>query len=150
MGVGIGPYLVLLLSIVRKAPTRPIMCIDIPCVSMRTGLEGTCFTKVADSVATCCSQLGWDHVAIAAHSYGTFVTSKICKRYPELVKGMCIMDPVCIMTCYPQLIKNFIYEGFGESHPDLETKLKHWMRVIASRDYLIADTFGRKFRWQEL
>lgn len=50
------------------------------------------------------------------------------------------MDPVCCMTCYPQLLSSFIYKGytFQEAMGSL-LGLAHAVRFIFSRDLIIAE-----------
>ena len=150
VGVGILPYLQLLRLLMHSAPGRPVLFVDVPSVSMRPGLGAMWFDQVADSIAACCAALGWHKVGVVAHSYGSFVTSRVVKRYPALVGGMCIIDPVCLMTCYPQLLANFVYKMLTHDTGRLDDLCKDLIKTFASRDYMVAHTFCRRFRWHEL
>lgn len=100
-------------------------------------------------MADACAVLGWEHVAVLAHSYGTFVTARLCKRHPTLVRAMCIVDPVCMLTCFPDLLRNFVYNVFVPGRA-LKFLLKDGIKGLVARDYLIAHTFCRVFRWHEV
>ena len=50
------------------------------------------------------------------------------------------MDPVCCLTCYPQLLNSFVYKTttLNEAFGSLEG-LANAVRVIFSRDLIIAE-----------
>lgn len=51
-----------------------------------------------------------------------------------------LMDPVCCLTCYPQLLNSFIYKStsLGEAFGSL-VGLANAARTIFSRDLIIAE-----------
>lgn len=68
----------------------------------------------------------------------------------QLVHSVALMDPVCLLTCYPQLLYNFIYKS-----PTLEALRSpvaalDAARFVCSRDLTIAQTICRRFHWAEL
>lgn len=149
IGIGIFPYLHVIMMIVRQCPSRPMLFVEIPSVfvgSMRSGFESLEFDHVARSIALCCDELGWSKVGVMAHSYGSMVTSRIIKMYPGLVDAMCIMDPVALMTSYPQLVCNFVYKLFVQQR-GADTYVKDALKAFAARDLVIAHTFCRIFDW---
>lgn len=44
-----------------------------------------------------------------AHSYGTFVTSVLAQLYPQRLRFVCLIDPVCLGIFMPNLLGNFVY-----------------------------------------
>lgn len=84
-----------------QSPNRPMLLIDVPCVSLKMGITARGFDEVADAVACAARAQGWNQVSVLSHSYGTFVTSVLTKRHPSLVRGVCLVDPVCLLVCYP-------------------------------------------------
>ena len=51
-----------------------------------------------------------------------------------------LMDPVCCLTCYPQLLNSFVYKTttLNEAFGSLEG-LANAVRIIFSRDLIIAE-----------
>ena len=61
-----------------------------------------------------------------------------------------LIDPVCMFTVYPQLLRNFVYRL-----PRLHWRLGlngviDTARYLFSRNLIIAETFGRKFAWHKV
>jgi len=56
------------------------------------------------------------------------------------------MDPVCMLTCYPQLLHSFIYKTstLGEALGSLEG-FANAVRIIFSRDLIIAEVSAHSF-----
>lgn len=50
-----------------------------------------------------------------------------------------LIDPVCLMTCYPDLLRNFIYSQPSWSSLFSAVGLMDAMRFVCSRDLLIAE-----------
>ena len=44
---------------------------------------------------------------------GTFCVSRVCQLHPKLVHSAVLLDPVSMLTFYPQLLHNFICERGG-------------------------------------
>ncbi|KAK9841742.1 hypothetical protein WJX81_000194 [Elliptochloris bilobata] len=62
-----------------------------------------------------------------------------------LVQSMVLVDPVCMLTIYPQLLHNFVYRTFHPCDGVIDS-----LRYAFSRDLVIAAVFGRKFVWHRM
>ena len=64
--------------------------------------------------------------------------------------GQVLIDPVCMFTIYPQLLRNFIYRlprmSWGMGLPGIIDAA----RYLFSRNLIIAEAFGRKFAWHKV
>jgi pimeloyl-ACP methyl ester carboxylesterase len=82
------------------------------------------------------------------HSYGTFVLSRLAQTAPAVVQSLVLLDPVCMLTIYPQLLKNFVYKP-----PSLSAGARAALaavdsaRFLFSRDLTVAEAFCRRFAW---
>lgn len=64
-----------------------------------------------------------------------------------MVHSMALVDPVCLMTCAPQLLSNFVYRLPPLRWRQLAASPDAAMdaaRIVASRDLLIAASFCRR------
>ncbi len=65
---------------------------------------------------------------------------QICQmERTKFAGGQVLIDPVCLLTIYPQLLRNFLYKipnlmRFGSLNGVID-----WMRYVFSRDLLIAE-----------
>lgn len=75
------------------------------------------------------------------HSFGTFVIAHMRKLFPETVASVLLCDPVCMLTCFPQLLYNFIYKGV--TLDGMRRNPADAARWFAARDLIIAETFCR-------
>ena len=62
----------------------------------------------------------------------------------QLVATMLVVDPVCMMTCYPQLLANFVYKSPPLAGLPLLQKITFGARFLAARDLVIAQVFCRR------
>lgn len=44
------------------------------------------------------------------HSYGSFALTWICKRAPELVSSLALLDPACLFLHYPNVLFSILYK----------------------------------------
>jgi len=175
-GVGFGalPYVHFLRKVLAKTD-RPCIVVEMRHVSMRFSLDhrSVSLETLANDIADQMQATGYQRGFFLSHSYGTFVVSKLLQLRPEAVDRVCLIDPVCCMTCYPKLTHNFVYRtctsSHGRSHaPTLSLALRSlarslvrspgsyqgnplasrkrfmdFVQLLFSRDLTIADTFCR-------
>lgn len=56
------------------------------------------------------------------------------------VTSQALMDPVCCLTCYPQLLSSFIYKGYSwQEATSSFIGFAKAVRFIFSRDLIIAE-----------
>ena len=82
------PYLGLIQQILWACPSTPMILLEVPHVSLRLQLRA----MSVDDVAHAAAQILWRHsyqeACFVAHSYGTFVASRICQLHRSLVHSM--------------------------------------------------------------
>lgn len=71
-------------------------------------------------------------------------------RLIQAVHSVALLDPVCLLTCYPQLLYNFIYRTISLSALTSPLALLDAVRFFCSRDLTIAHAFCRKFYGMEV
>ena len=64
---------------------RPVILLDLPHVSMRVYPKGLDIDDVADALAAILASHNWAKACVVAHSYGTFVASRLCQLHPSCV-----------------------------------------------------------------
>ncbi|KAG7668636.1 hypothetical protein Ndes2526B_g03740 [Nannochloris sp. 'desiccata'] len=152
-GVGFGtlPYLHFIRSLMKACPQSPFILLEMPHVALRLCKEAETVDDVATAAVAAVHKLGFKQACFVGHSYGTFCISRIVQIFPEAVHSTALLDPVCMLTCYPQLLYNFIYRKFVFS--DLLSSFLaavDGIRFLCSRDLTISQAFCRRFHWSEL
>ncbi|BDA49445.1 hypothetical protein COCOBI_14-0620 [Coccomyxa sp. Obi] len=151
VGLGMVPYLGLIYQTAVACPRSPIILLEAPHVGLRLQLRAREVDEVANAAAAILWRHGFPEACFVAHSYGTFCASRITQLHRSVVHSLALVDPVCFLTCYPQLLYNFVYRvpKLSDALGSL-AGLVATARFIFSRDLIIAETFCRKFRWHEL
>lgn len=148
VGLGIMPYLHMMRVIQKALPHNRLMVIEVPHVALRPCSRASRFDEVAAAVKDMVLKSGAQKCCLVAHSYGTFVASRVVQLYPDIVHSTCLLDPVSMMTCYPQLLANFVYRSWV--FPRCLDDVVDLVRFACSRDLLISETFCRLFHWTEI
>lgn len=153
VGWGLMPYLHFVDLLSKAAPHAPVIVVEVPHLALRVSGQPRSVDDVAHATAAVLELHGFSAGAcLVGHSYGTFAVSRICQLYPQAVHSMALLDPVCLMTCAPGLLTNFVYK-LPEVTWRNATSAEGMMdaaRALASRDLLIAASFCRNFHWHEL
>lgn len=150
VGFGVLPYLHLVRDIQQACSSTPVLMVEVPHVALRLCWEAQAVDDVAHAVAAMLRRHGYRRCCVVGHSYGTFVASRLCQLHPELVHSACLLDPVAMLTCYPQLLHNFIYKTPTAANFTSVFGAVDLLRFLCSRDLTIAQAFCRKFQWSEL
>ncbi|KAG1679789.1 hypothetical protein FOA52_012700 [Chlamydomonas sp. UWO 241] len=142
VGCGIAMYTELVQRLAATGHT--VVVVESPHVSMRHDPVGRITTTddVAGWVAAVLEHLGLPPACIVAHSYGSFVASRLLALSPERVSSLAMIDPVCCGMFMPHLLRSFVYR--------LPTSLKEALIWLASRDLSCSAFFGRRFYWSEI
>ena len=171
-GVGFGqlPYLAFIRSLMKECPNSPFILLEIPHVALRLcrqaesvddvaaaavaavqSLKGNSSSSVAPSTTSTTSNNNniLDQACFVGHSYGTFCTSRIVQLFPTAVHSVAMLDPVCLLTCYPQLLYNFIYKSSNNVFTSVAAAVDG-VRFLCSRDLTISQAFCRLFHWSDL
>lgn len=150
VGFGVLPYLHFLRNIVLRFPAHPVLLVEVPHVALRLCPEAVAVDEVARGVRAALAARGYEEAVVVGHSYGTFVASRFVQLYPECVHALALLDPVCMLICYPQLLHNFIYRQPTRANFSSVAGALDLVRFVCSRDLTISQAFCRKFRWSEL
>jgi pimeloyl-ACP methyl ester carboxylesterase len=148
VGLGLTPYLPLILELSRLLPGRPVVLLEARHVSVGLAARAASTDQVADAARAVLASHGWASAACVGHSYGTFVLSRLAQAHPATVQSLVLLDPVCMLTIYPQLLQNFVYKP-----PTMAAGTRAALaavdsaRFLFSRDLVVAEAFCRRFAW---
>lgn len=84
VGFGVLPYLHFILDLMKACPQTPFVVLEMPHVALRLCREALEVDEVSDSAIEAIKGLGYKKACFIGHSYGTFVTSRIIQRYPQV------------------------------------------------------------------
>lgn len=159
VGFGLLPYLhlikelmtTLLLSTSPERGGITVMAIEIPHVALRLCWKAASIDQVAEAAHQAVMAHGHEKACFVGHSYGTFVCSRICQKYPEAVGSVVVIDPVTMLICHPQLLYNFIYKSISVRRLfSVNGGLLDALRLLISRDLTISHAFCRRLHWGEV
>ncbi len=80
---------------------RPVILMDLPHVSMRVWPQGLDIDDVADALAAILASHAWPKACVVAHSYGTFIASRLCQLHPACVHATVGPSPRDPFPCVP-------------------------------------------------
>ncbi|KAK9804722.1 hypothetical protein WJX72_001924 [[Myrmecia] bisecta] len=150
VGCGLVPYFMFVRGIMNAYPGHPIMLLEVRHVSLRLCLRATDVDDIAHAAAAILHRHGYQEACFVAHSFGTFCVSRICQLHREIVQSVVLIDPVCLLTCFPQLLYSFVYKVPNWRQFSTLLGCMDAARFIVARDLIIAETFCRKFIWHAL
>ena len=110
-----------------------MVLLEVRAVSVSLTRRAVTADAVATAVEGILARHGWQAAAFVGHSYGTFVLSRLAQTRAALVQSMTLIDPVSMLTIYPQLLHNFVYRTFHPSNGLIDS-----LRYAFSRDLVIA------------
>jgi len=110
VGLGLTPYVHFIAQLVGAAPSRPTVLVEARHVSVGLASRAASTDDVAAAVVSILDARAWPRAACVGHSYGTFVLSRLMQAHPHRVEALALIDPVCMLTIYPQLLRNFVYK----------------------------------------
>ena len=109
------PYMRFVRMIASEAPMHPILLLEFRPICLRFSWRAVPIDEVAHLLAGVIRRRGLGRVCVVGHSFGTLVATRFYKLHPLLVQSMVLLDPVCLMTCSPHLLRAFIYEVRDQS-----------------------------------
>lgn len=144
VGLGILPYVHFLGQVLANI-SRPCIVVEMRHVSMRFSINHRSISlpTLANDIVDQMHSIGFQKGFFLSHSYGTFIVAKILQLRPEAVDRVCLIDPVCCMTCYPKLTRNFVYRSYQGWPMASKKRFMDFVQLLFSRDLTIADTFCR-------
>ncbi|KAF5829221.1 hypothetical protein DUNSADRAFT_16396 [Dunaliella salina] len=151
VGLGLLPYMLVISQL--TACGLPVLCPEAKHASMRLCSYIPTACEVAENVVSILDQLGLGQASIIAHSYGTFVASRLVQAHRQrAVHSLSLIDPVCFGMFLPGLLHNFIYRtplDVFKQH-GLVAAAKASFVWLVSRDVHCAATFCRRFFWTDV
>lgn len=109
------PYMRFVRMIASEAPMHPILLLEFRPICLRFSWRAVPIDEVAHLLGGVIRRRGLGRVCVVGHSFGTLVATRFYKLHPLLVQSMVLLDPVCLMTCSPHLLRAFIYEVRDQS-----------------------------------
>ncbi|KXZ52317.1 hypothetical protein GPECTOR_10g949 [Gonium pectorale] len=140
VGLGILPYLNFLLRL--SSLGRPVVAVEVRHLSMRACWEVPEEDEVVARVFGALQRHGVQQVHVAAHSYGTFMASRLVQLHKPTVASLTLLDPVCFVMFSGKLIYNFVYRS-----PLKGASLLTW---FIARDMAHSVSVSRRFYWSLL
>ncbi|KZT10375.1 uncharacterized protein LAESUDRAFT_810033 [Laetiporus sulphureus 93-53] len=131
VGIGLTPYVPFLLDVVSADPDVGILAIENLSISMRITKPILRKQAMMDAIRQILDHHGLSQVVIAAHSYGSVITTHIL-RDPALshrVAAMVLIDPIAPLAYMPDLTYNFVYR-----QPRLASEWLLWYFVCRDPD----------------
>ena len=95
VGLGLLPYLNFLLQL--SSLGRPMVAVEVRHLSMRACSEVPEEDEVVDWVCAALDRHGVARMHVVAHSYGTFMASRLVQRRRAAVASLTLLDPVCFI-----------------------------------------------------
>jgi len=95
VGLGLLPYITF---VFRLASTdHPVVAIESSHLGMRWVSDVPSEDEVVDVIVEVMDRLELPSAAVVAHSYGTFMASRLVQRQPSRVQSLALLDPVCFI-----------------------------------------------------
>ncbi|KAL6760889.1 hypothetical protein V8C86DRAFT_3132167 [Haematococcus lacustris] len=151
VGLGLLPYLLLLCQL--AAPGGPLLAPEVGHVSLRLCRTVPSACQVAAKVVSMMDRLRLPPACVVAHSYGTFVASRLVQAHgPRAVRSLALIDPVCFGMFLPSLLHSFVYRTPWSAFKakGLLAALKAAFIHFVARDVHAAATFCRGFYWTDV
>jgi pimeloyl-ACP methyl ester carboxylesterase len=164
-GIGLGalPYIPLARRLAAAAPAAPLAVLELPAAALRAGaLPPPGWDAAAAAAVAAGRALGSEAAGgacLVGHSYGSFAAARAALRHPRDVHSLALLDPVCLLTCHPQLICSFLYPELAAAAaaagprgppPSLKSRALGAFRALCARDVAIAGAFCRDLAWPDL
>ncbi|KAG2436358.1 hypothetical protein HXX76_006665 [Chlamydomonas incerta] len=146
VGLGLLPYTNFIRCLL--AAGLPLVALEYKHVSMRLCSVIPSADDIALAAAALLSRLGVPEACVVAHSYGTFVASRLAQLQPDRLLSLALLDPVCFGMFMPHLLANFIYREPRTS--SLSVWAKDMLFNFVSRDLHCAAALCRRFYWSDV
>ncbi|GIL48004.1 hypothetical protein Vafri_4723 [Volvox africanus] len=146
VGLGLLPYTNFIRCLL--AAGMPLVAVEYKHVSMRLCSIIPSADDIAAGAVGLMDRLGLEQTCVVAHSYGTFVASRMAQMYAHRMQSLALLDPVCFGMFMPHLLANFIYRQPRTT--SLEIWIKDMLFKFVSRDLHCAAALCRRFYWSDV
>ncbi|KAG2501920.1 hypothetical protein HYH03_000418 [Edaphochlamys debaryana] len=140
VGLGILPYFNFLLRL--SSIGRPVVAVEVRHLSMRACSVVPDEDDIAHWIKGALDRHGVRQVHCVAHSYGTFMASRLVQMYRSTVGSLSLVDPVCFVMFSGKLIYNFVYRTPAQGSA--------FMTWFIARDLAHSVSVSRRFYWSLL
>ncbi|KAJ3305092.1 hypothetical protein HDV03_002019 [Kappamyces sp. JEL0829] len=142
IGVGLFPYVRLVLAMRARFPDRTIILFEKSSISMRLSCSHLLPEDYARKIKDRLVEMDIHNVVVCGHSMGTVVICWLDHFYPGLIHGRLYLDPICFSLWTHDIAINFVYRKPGY--------LRHYLlKYIASLEPGIALYIRRYFVWHQ-
>ncbi|KAJ9522433.1 hypothetical protein QJQ45_008275 [Haematococcus lacustris] len=151
VGLGLLPYLLLICQL--AAAGGAILAPEVGHVSLRLCRTVPTACQVAAKVVAMMDRLRMPPACVVAHSYGTFVASRLVQAHgARAVRSLALIDPVCFGMFLPSLLYSFVYRTPWSAFKakGLWAAFKASFIHLVARDVHAAATFCRRFYWTDV
>ncbi|CAE6430237.1 unnamed protein product [Rhizoctonia solani] len=141
IGIGLAPYVPLIISYSLSHPTAPIIVPELLSISTRITdppLSPRAFQSALEHI------FRTHHITdynLAAHSYGTGLASVLMRSGPKPISTT-MFDPIPILLHLPSVARNFLYRKPQRAN-------EHEIYYFACTDMGVAHALARHFFWTE-
>jgi pimeloyl-ACP methyl ester carboxylesterase len=131
------------MSVIREVhPNKTVFLIEYPWILMCHHFNVPEPNKFAQEVQSLLHMHGFAQASFMGHSFGTALCACVHTRYPDIVKDLYLLDPVCLILPLPFVAFNFLYRE--------PTSLKEWgIYNLFSREISISHVLRRHFEWSD-
>ncbi|CAE7100927.1 unnamed protein product [Rhizoctonia solani] len=141
IGIGLFPYLPLLISYSKSHPNTPIIVPELLSISSRITRPPLSGPEFLSSLKSIFHKHHIERYNLAAHSYGTGLASILLRSGPK-PNSTTLLDPIPILLHLPSVARNFLYRTPSRAN-------EHEIYFFACTDMGVAHALARHFFWTE-
>ncbi|CAE6340521.1 unnamed protein product [Rhizoctonia solani] len=144
IGIGLFPYVPLLLSYSTTHPNTPIVVPELLSISGRITRPPLSPHEFLSALESIFQHHNIQTYNLAAHSYGTSLASLLIRAPSPLSKphSVTLLDPIPILLHLPSVARNFLYRKPQRAN-------EHEIYFFACTDMGVAHALARHFFWTE-
>ena len=106
VGLGLLPYITFVFRL--AATDHPVVAVESCHLGMRWVAEVPSEDEVVDAIVKILDRLELTSTAVVAHSYGTFMASRLVQRMPHMVQSLALLDPVCFIMFDGEILSGYM------------------------------------------
>ena len=144
VGVGLYPYASFLAKIRAQDPEVGIIALEILPISSRITHSALDKEAMCAEINAILEFHGWEKIVLAAHSYGTVISTHLLQTRETNAKigPILLTDPIVFLLHLPDVAYNFTRRKPRHAN-------EHQLYYFASKDLGIAHTLARHFFWSQ-
>lgn len=95
----------------RLGRGREIILLEVPHIVTQLSFEAPDRIETVQSLAEIFALHSISKCAVAGHSFGSIIAGWAATAFPQHVKQLVLIDPVCLLLCLPDVAVNFLYRS---------------------------------------